>query len=136
MPRASLIARWRRARRGSLPMLTFNAATARFLEETYLGSDFVRRRLANLEALAPQSGDRVIDVGCGPGFLTLELARAVGEDGQVIGVDPSPDMRAAAAHPLRRARHRADRRRHGGVASDRQHQRRSGGFGSGVRVCS
>ena len=77
-------------------MLTFDAATARFLEETYLGSDFVRRRLANLEALAPQSGDRVIDVGCGPGFLTLELARAVGENGQVIGVDPSSDMRAAA----------------------------------------
>jgi SAM-dependent methyltransferase len=34
-------------------------------------------------------GDRVLDVGCGPGFTTLELAELVGADGRVLGIDPS-----------------------------------------------
>lgn len=34
-------------------------------------------------------GDRLLDLGCGPGFLTLDLARRVGSDGEVLGVDAS-----------------------------------------------
>ena len=30
-------------------------------------------------------------------MLTIELARAVGDDGNVVGVDPSADMRALAS---------------------------------------
>jgi len=78
-------------------MLQFNADTTRLLENAYRGSDFVKRRLATLEALAPRPGDTIVDVGSGLGHLTIELSRAVGEAGQVIGVDPSVDMRAAAA---------------------------------------
>jgi ubiquinone/menaquinone biosynthesis C-methylase UbiE len=33
------------------------------------------------------SGDTVVDIGCGPGFTTLDLARAVGPGGRVIAVD-------------------------------------------------
>lgn len=32
-------------------------------------------------------GDAVVDLGCGPGFTTLELARRVGPKGRVIAVD-------------------------------------------------
>lgn len=36
------------------------------------------------------SGDTVADLGCGPGFVTLELAQRVGRSGRVLGVDSSP----------------------------------------------
>jgi arsenite methyltransferase len=80
-----------------MAMLQFDAATARLLENAYRGSDVVKRRLATLEALAPEPGEVIVDVGSGPGYLSVELARAVGEAGEVIAVDPSADMRATAA---------------------------------------
>jgi SAM-dependent methyltransferase len=47
---------------------------------------------------APTPGERVIDVGCGCGSTSLELARRVGPGGEVVGVDISAPMieRAAA----------------------------------------
>jgi len=39
-----------------------------------------------------EPGDRVVDVGCGTGALTLEAAARAGATGTVAGVDPSPDM--------------------------------------------
>ena len=46
-----------------------------------------------LELLAPQSGEQVLDLGCGDGTLTLRLQEAGCE---VLGVDSSPDQVAAA----------------------------------------
>jgi SAM-dependent methyltransferase len=42
-----------------------------------------------------EAGQRVVDVGCGTGVLTEELARRVGTD-HVAGADPSPMLQAAA----------------------------------------
>ncbi|WP_413320462.1 class I SAM-dependent methyltransferase [Agrococcus sp. 1P02AA] len=46
-------------------------------------------------------GMRVLDVGCGPGSITIDLARLVGSDGIVVGIDASAEVietaRAAAA---------------------------------------
>jgi SAM-dependent methyltransferase len=43
--------------------------------------------------LQPQAGERILDLGCGDGFLT----RRIGESGAVVvGVDSSPQMIAAA----------------------------------------
>ncbi len=81
-------------------MLTFDARLAAHLERVYRGRDFVRRRQANIEALAPRAGERLLDVGCGTGLMVAELAAAVGPDGHVTGVDPSRDMRASAALAL------------------------------------
>ena len=78
-------------------MLQFDADTSRLLENAYRGSDVVKRRLATLEVLAPRAGETIVDVGSGLGHLTIELSRAVGDAGKVIGVDPSVDMRKAAA---------------------------------------
>jgi SAM-dependent methyltransferase len=49
-----------------------------------------------LDMLAVSPGDRVIDVGCGPGNYTRRLAAAAG-DGLVIGIDASEVMVATAA---------------------------------------
>jgi len=35
-------------------------------------------------------GQTILDVGCGPGYATLDLAALVAPDGRVIGVDESP----------------------------------------------
>lgn len=34
-------------------------------------------------------GSRLLDIGCGPGYTTLDLARLVGREGEVVGVDVS-----------------------------------------------
>jgi len=43
-----------------------------------------------------QSGERVVDVGCGAGIDSLIAARMVGPDGHVVGVDMTPAMLARA----------------------------------------
>jgi len=49
-----------------------------------------------------QPGDIVIDMGCGPGFFTIEMARLVGKKGQVIAVDLQPEMLARVARKAAR----------------------------------
>ncbi len=49
---------------------------------------------------APRSGATVMDVGCGCGATTVELARAVGPSGRVVGVDISEPMLALARERL------------------------------------
>ena len=52
-----------------------------------------------LAAAAAQPGEHVIDIGCGMGGTTAELARAVGPAGHVLGADISaPLIEAARAH--------------------------------------
>ncbi len=51
---------------------------------------------AALKAAAPQPGERAIDVGCGCGDTSIELARRVGAAGAVLGVDVSQPMLAVA----------------------------------------
>ncbi|KAI0444145.1 S-adenosyl-L-methionine-dependent methyltransferase [Xylaria telfairii] len=41
-------------------------------------------------------GMRVLDVGCGPGNLTAQIAELVGESGSVVGIDPSKERIAIA----------------------------------------
>ena len=51
---------------------------------------------------APRAGSTVLDVGCGCGATTIELARAVGPSGRVIGIDLSGPMLALAEERLRK----------------------------------
>ncbi|MBM1219468.1 methyltransferase domain-containing protein [Ponticoccus sp. SC2-23] len=77
-------------------MLEFDAATTEILERAYQGADFARRRRASFDALAPGPSDHILDIGCGNGLMTAELALAVGSDGQVSGIDSSAQMLEAA----------------------------------------
>jgi SAM-dependent methyltransferase len=60
------------------------AETAHFVPE--LGA-------AVLELLAPRTGERILDLGCGDGVLTGKIVAAGAE---VVAVDAAPDMVAAA----------------------------------------
>jgi protein-L-isoaspartate(D-aspartate) O-methyltransferase len=53
-----------------------------------------------LDLLAPQPGDRVLDVGCGSGWTTALLAHIVGPDGAVIGVELVPALTELARRNL------------------------------------
>ena len=48
------------------------------------------------DAAQVQPGQRVLDVACGTGILTREIAPRIGSAGRVVGVDPSPGMVAVA----------------------------------------
>ena len=49
-----------------------------------------------LQALAPNPGENILDIGCGGGETALDLARAVAPDGKVVGVDLSAAVLAFA----------------------------------------
>ena len=46
-----------------------------------------------LTLLSPKPGERILDIGCGTGQLTSEIAQS---GAQVVGIDSSPEMIAAA----------------------------------------
>lgn len=78
-------------------MLNFDEPTAKLFEIAYQGGDVTRRRRMAFDALHLIEGDAVVDIGCGNGLFTEEIARAVGSSGRVVGIDPSADMRTPAA---------------------------------------
>lgn len=53
-----------------------------------------------LRALAPQPGERIVDLGCGAGPSTSRLADAVSSTGHVLAIDISPDLIAQARERL------------------------------------
>jgi arsenite methyltransferase len=72
--------------------LKFDAQTSRKVEALYLTPDVVAQRCQVLKALQLREGERVLDVGVGPGLLAYDMAASVGRDGQVCGIDISEDM--------------------------------------------
>jgi acyl dehydratase/ubiquinone/menaquinone biosynthesis C-methylase UbiE len=53
-----------------------------------------RRRAVSQLRLQP--GDVVVDVGCGTGMSFEPIQAAIGPSGRLVGIDPSPEMLAAA----------------------------------------
>jgi ubiquinone/menaquinone biosynthesis C-methylase UbiE len=81
-----------------MPQLEFDEeGLAQQLDAIYRTRDVVRRRRLVREAVAVQPGERILDVGCGPGYYVAELAEQVGAAGHVSGIDPSGPMLAVAA---------------------------------------
>jgi len=80
-----------------MSQLVFDEKMVAQLEALYAKRDVMRRRRLVREALAPAAGERIADVGCGPGFYVNELAELVGAEGFVAGVDVSTAMLGVAA---------------------------------------
>jgi len=76
--------------------IEFGEAAARAVEAAYLTTDVVEQRCAVLRLLALEPGERVLDVGSGPGLLARDMASTVGPSGRVCGLDPSEPMLARA----------------------------------------
>jgi ubiquinone/menaquinone biosynthesis C-methylase UbiE len=77
-------------------MLSFDDEASRRSEATYMTPDVVEQRRAVRAALALRKGEKVLDIGSGPGLLAREMAAEVGALGSVYGVDPSESMLALA----------------------------------------
>jgi len=81
--------------------LEYHEQAARQEERIYETSAAATRRRRVRELLAPDSGDRALSIGCGPGFEPAELAPVVGADGHVLGVDRSGAMLGLATDRCR-----------------------------------
>jgi SAM-dependent methyltransferase len=62
----------------------------------------VANSAAYLEPLV-EPGMRILDVGCGPGSITIDLARRAGDAGLVVGIDASAEVVATAREAAARA---------------------------------
>ncbi|HEX8085378.1 MAG TPA: methyltransferase domain-containing protein [Solirubrobacteraceae bacterium] len=80
-----------------MSQLAFDERMAAQLDAFYQRRDVLRRRGLVLDALDPQPGDRVVDVGCGPGFYVADVLDRVGPEGAVTGIDVADAMLALAA---------------------------------------
>jgi SAM-dependent methyltransferase len=69
---------------------------ARRLELRAKSPDEIEARAAYLGLLGVKAGERVLDVGCGSGVVTRDIARRVGPGGRAVGIDPSPQLLVVA----------------------------------------
>jgi arsenite methyltransferase len=76
--------------------LQFDTGVSRQVEAIYTAPDVVEQRRVVRVALALRPGDRVLDVGVGPGLLAAEMAPEVGPSGRICGIDVSDSMLAIA----------------------------------------
>ncbi|HEX2477047.1 MAG TPA: methyltransferase domain-containing protein, partial [Lacipirellulaceae bacterium] len=74
--------------------LQFDEEISRKVEALYLTPEVVAQRREVLKALELRKGERVLDIGSGPGLLAYDMAALVGSAGRVCGIDTSEDMLA------------------------------------------
>jgi len=77
--------------------LQFDPEVSRQIESVYTTPDVIEQRRVVRTALALRPGDRVLDVGVGPGLLAAEMAAEVGPDGRICGIDISDSMLSIAS---------------------------------------
>ncbi len=64
------------------------------------GSAEARHRNLALAKLDARQGEKILEIGCGTGHALLSLAKAVGSDGRVFGLDISEGMLAVSQSRL------------------------------------
>jgi len=70
-------------------MQNFEAADVARLEKAYSTPQIVDQRRRFRAAVAARPGEVGLDVGCGAGHLSCELAREVAPSGRVVAIDKS-----------------------------------------------
>jgi ubiquinone/menaquinone biosynthesis C-methylase UbiE len=72
----------------------------------WLVNNPIRRRYMHplLDRVGIQAGERVLELGPGPGTFTVDAARRVGSEGRIIAVDIQPEMIAQVDRRVREAR--------------------------------
>jgi ubiquinone/menaquinone biosynthesis C-methylase UbiE len=75
---------------------TANPSPAEVYDEHFVPALFAQWGPVVAAAARVEPGDRVLDIACGTGALTLAVAERVGREGSVVGLDANPDMLAVA----------------------------------------
>lgn len=64
----------------------------RGIEGMYMTPDVIMQREKSFQMLGLSNGEKVLDIGVGPGFLSAAMGTMVGSEGEVYGIDMSEDM--------------------------------------------
>jgi arsenite methyltransferase len=72
--------------------LEYTKENATLLEKIYLTRDVAAQRAETIRQLNLSSGESVLDIGCGPGYLCESMGELVGRHGAVLGIDISTDL--------------------------------------------
>lgn len=88
-----------------MTQIVFDEAAAKAIEGMYLTPDVVAQRARVLDLLAVRAGEAVLDIGCGPGLLSYDLARLVGEKGRLVALDNAAPMVAMTRARLAEMKH-------------------------------
>jgi arsenite methyltransferase len=75
---------------------SFGDTASRKLEAVYQTPDIIAQRHRTFTALEPREGERILDIGAGPGLLIADMAAIVGPAGHVTGLEISDSMLALA----------------------------------------
>lgn len=73
-----------------------NRSPAEIYDEFFVPALFAQWGTVVCYAAGVAPGQRVLDIACGTGALTLAAAARVGATGSVVGLDPNPEMLAVA----------------------------------------
>ncbi len=84
-----------------MAILEYDKEATRRLLAIYTTSDVEAQRQEFINAFEPQLGQRVLDVGSGPGFLSNSISDRVGKIGSVCGVDISEPLLEIAKSQLK-----------------------------------